>query len=205
MRKSGSAATDGALVEIKRPQMATQVFPIIGKSPLMMNPMTKEDIGDILNPKPVASRRQRVFPTAEERVRGKLGVVLIDAKTMTYGIKGAAFHAALINAARFIGLPMTVMTGLVRVTGPEYLELIAPPPVVDVRMAFQQGKPMPACRPRWNEWEVQVPIRWDNLLLPKESLVALIQQAGDKIGVGSFRPQCKGTFGTFSLPEVFDA
>lgn len=54
-------------------------------------------------------------------------------------------------------------------------------------------------RPRFDKWSVTFTVRCDTKTIGKQMARMLIDDAGCKIGVCSFRPACKGPFGRFAI------
>lgn len=54
-------------------------------------------------------------------------------------------------------------------------------------------------RPRWNTWEASFTLSVDEDSITQEMIQKIIEYSGKYIGIGSYRPQCKGPFGRYSL------
>jgi len=54
-----------------------------------------------------------------------------------------------------------------------------------------------AYRPKFNDWELEFTVYLDEEILSKALLREIIDAAGKRIGLGDFRPDCKGPFGKF--------
>lgn len=54
-------------------------------------------------------------------------------------------------------------------------------------------------RPIIREWFVDLSMEYEHLILPPEMLLQVLQMAGNKIGVGNFRPQKKGPYGKWQV------
>jgi len=52
------------------------------------------------------------------------------------------------------------------------------------------------------EMAVTFTLEIDNDTITKNTIEEIIKAAGDYIGIGSFRPQCNGSFGRFTLLEI---
>lgn len=57
-------------------------------------------------------------------------------------------------------------------------------------------------RPKWTNWEAKFELNIDNDTITKKTIEEIITQAGNYIGIGSFRPTNNGMFGRFSLEEL---
>lgn len=59
-------------------------------------------------------------------------------------------------------------------------------------------------RPRWNQWGAAFELMLDDNLLSEEMAHQLLAEAGTSIGIGDFRPEKRGPFGTFRVTR-FDS
>lgn len=57
-------------------------------------------------------------------------------------------------------------------------------------------------RPKWTNWEANFKLNIDNDTITKKTIEEIVTQAGNYIGIGSFRPTNNGMFGRFSLEEL---
>jgi hypothetical protein len=202
MRKAAPAADAGELIQITGPQMREIVVSVVGNSPLLCNRMSEESRLVILgDPEAKARAKQKVFAPPEQRWQQTLHV--LDPDAPKFGYPGAAFHSALINAGRFSGIAMTQLSGMFRVSW-RLLEIEGDPPQMHEAMGRPPGQQqmMPIYRARFDDWRMDIPVQFDESLIPLQSFLNLFQRAGQQVGVGAFRPQNRGPFGTFSVGEV---
>ena len=54
-------------------------------------------------------------------------------------------------------------------------------------------------RPRFNEWGARFDLLLDDNALDAEMAHQLLNEAGQSIGIGDFRPEKRGPFGTFRV------
>ena len=54
-------------------------------------------------------------------------------------------------------------------------------------------------RPRFDEWSIEFSARINDDVLPPDFVHQLMSEGGQQIGIGDFRPQCRGPFGTFNV------
>lgn len=57
-------------------------------------------------------------------------------------------------------------------------------------------------RPKWYTWESEFVLNVMNDSITKETIVQIIEHAGNYVGIGSFRPTNNGMFGRFELKEI---
>lgn len=56
-------------------------------------------------------------------------------------------------------------------------------------------------RPCFEDWELSFTASLDTHLIPEKLFREIVDSAGQRIGVGEFRPYCKGPFGKFVVTE----
>lgn len=54
-------------------------------------------------------------------------------------------------------------------------------------------------RPKWNNWRAEFTLSVDEDTITNEMIAKIIRYSGKYIGIGSYRPQCKGQFGRYDL------
>lgn len=69
------------------------------------------------------------------------------------------------------------------------------------RGRLKDGTAVCIVRPRFDEWEFEVSVRYDEKKVHQSVLKALFENAGCAQGLAAFRPNCKGPFGQFEMVE----
>lgn len=71
---------------------------------------------------------------------------------------------------------------------------------IDARRAIIQRQGIIRRRPRYDEWSCTFTIEYDPALVPDPKLICdVMQDAGNRIGVGDYRPARNGPFGRFKV------
>ncbi len=122
-----------------------------------------------------------------------------------YGIPSSAFRSAMIDAGRSIELSMSEIKQSVIIPG-QVIKIISKKKpemridpvknatgVIDLRV-----------RGWFEHWECFLPIYWDtNIISSEETILKLLQTAGEFVGVGDWRPRAKkghgGPYGRFEV------
>jgi len=60
-------------------------------------------------------------------------------------------------------------------------------------------------RPRWNAWGARFVLIVNDEMIDPETAHMLLNEAGQSIGIGDFRPEKRGPFGTFRVTEWKEA
>lgn len=56
-------------------------------------------------------------------------------------------------------------------------------------------------RPMFNDWKLRFVLRYDPKIMSKELVRDIVDAAGTRIGIGDFRPDCKGPYGKFVVTK----
>lgn len=129
------------------------------------------------------------------------------------GIPAAAFRAAMIDACRTVGLVMTKAKmsvfinpdGFDKDEGTPLVKIISetPPEQTEMLVRNDNGGADIRIRPMWRQWEAQVQVKFDADMITPESVVNLLDRAGQQVGVCEGRPfsknSCGQGWGTFRV------
>lgn len=73
---------------------------------------------------------------------------------------------------------------------------------VDIQKATNHLKGAVAvCRPRFDKWKSKFQVMIDDDLISEEMALQILQDAGRRVGIGSFRIVCGGYFGAFEVTK----
>jgi virulence-associated protein VagC len=199
----GTAMAD-AIINISRIGTETILVPVAGTAPLIVNRFSEKAKRQMLdNMLGRKSPKQNKNPEAEyEAAFYRLG-------DGGYGFPALAFKAATVSGARnFAGVTMTALKqymffrgeigsdgrGLVRIDGePKMRE--------DVVTVGRNGSDL-RYRPQFLPWTATLRVTYVTSALTKDSVLSLIEAGGQGVGVGEWRPERDGDFGTYILdPE----
>lgn len=200
---------------IPRPDMRMLHAVVRGISPLIMHAWSvkaKKQIED-KQAKAAKTAREVRDPEAEYRaamyiysgnLNGKRGKVV-------YGFPARAFKMAMLDAVRYCeGLTMAYAKGLFFVMGDLLPITTASGPRMRedmVRTPPRTGGANIAYRPEFVDWQITLPIRYDQNLVQPAQLLNLVAISGNNCGVGEWRPSAPmkpGTNGMYEVGEVVD-
>jgi hypothetical protein len=131
----------------------------------------------------------------------------------TCGTKGEGFRGALIGAApawrakgkrtmRTIVSHIIVVENLVPLLHRDGTPISDY--VIDARRAIVQGQGIIRHRPRFDDWSCRFTLEFDSLLIKISDariIVDILNDGGNRMGVGDYRPDCNGPFGRFRVRE----
>ena len=70
---------------------------------------------------------------------------------------------------------------------------------IDKQSVVVQKQRIPRIRPRLDEWQVAVTLNYDENMISVADIKEAVVKLGSMIGLGDFRPEKKGWFGTFTV------
>lgn len=204
------AAQDHSMPEgqIVISKIATETIrvPIVGMTPLITHKFSEKAKRQMLDA--MQGRKSPKEPKDPEREFRDAAYRLDDGG---YGIPAIAFKSCTVSAARFFGKSVT-MVGLrqtIFIAG-EYsqnegmmLARIEGVPVQreDVVRVGNGGTDL-RYRPFWADWTTKLDVTYVKSMLTRDSVLSLIEAGGLGVGVGEWRPEKRGEYGTFSIDQT---
>lgn len=191
-------------VQISKIASETLLVPIVGTMPLIVHNFSEKSKRQMLDAQQGRKSPKRVRdPQAEYEAafyRTKDG----------YGFPVTAFKAATIGAARFYGKDVSMtslrqfifMRGEISDNDAQALVPIYGEPRMRedvVRLGGPSRSADLRYRPEFPEWSTTLEVTYVKSSLSRESVLSLIDAGGLGIGVGEWRPEKRGEFGTFRV------
>jgi hypothetical protein len=142
----------------------------------------------------------------DEAVEAEAGVYRLPDGTC--GLKGEAIRASLVGASGAWKVKRASLRS--RVAHVVVVEELVPlmrrdgtpisDYVIDKRRAIVQRQGIIRRRPRFDEWSVALTIEYDPILVTEPKiLVDVLNDAGNRMGIGDYRPAKNGWFGRFRV------
>ncbi len=120
-----------------------------------------------------------------------------------YGLPAKGFEKACVQAARALGgiTIKAAQQGLhVLPTGPDGLVAIeCSEPVLHRSVVGEKGSKKVGTRALVEQWEAELSIACTLSIVKVATALDLLEEAGDAIGIGAWRPQNSGWFGRFEV------
>jgi hypothetical protein len=197
---------EGQIV-ISRIATETVRIPIVGTSPLITHKFSEKAKRSMLDA--MQGRKTPKEPKDPEREFRDAAYRLDDEG---FGIPAIAFKSATVSAARFFGKSVT-MVGLrqtIFVAG-EFSKLegmmlarISPdtPEMREDVVRVGNGGTDLRYRPCWTEWTTTLDVTFVKSMLTRDSVLSLIEAGGLGVGVGEWRPERRGEYGTYMIDET---
>lgn len=188
--------------QINAPNITPMKVTLRGTSPLISHKWDEKAIKMILDKQMKKAAKGREVRDPEKEYEA----------SFYYDTKGnIAFPArnikqAIVGSARFInGVPMTILRGSIFVEGVTEKEMVT---VKYKKKSMRQdmvtvgmGTADIRFRGQLDDWSMEILIKFDADILSAEQVLNLLQRAGFSQGLGEWRPERNGDFGTFTLKD----
>lgn len=197
-------------IVIDRVRVETMLIPILGTTPLIMHNFSEKARKQMLDgmqgkkkvkePKdPIAEYEAAFYRIADE-----------NSDRDRYGFPVVGFKAATIGGARFYGksVSMTALKqflfykGILTKADPQMLvEIHGEPEMREdvVRLSGPSRSPDLRYRPMFRDWSTTLTVTYVKSSIDKSSVLSLIEAGGMGVGVGEWRPEKSGEFGTYRI------
>jgi hypothetical protein len=180
----------------------TLLVPIVGTSPLCVHRMSEKARKAMLD-----AMQGRKVPKEPKNPQAEYEAAFYRLKDGTYGFPANAFKQATVGAARFYGKSVT-MTALKQFMffrgepgddGRQLVRIDGTPQMREDVTRVARGGTTLAYRPEFPEWTTVLTVTYVTSALTRNSLLSLIDAGGMGVGVGEWRPERDGDFGTYKI------
>lgn len=181
--------------------------PIVGTMPLIVHNFSEKSKRQMLD-----AQQGRKSPKQVRDPEAEFEAAFYRTKD-GYGFPVTAFKAATIGAARFYGKEVSMtslrqflfMHGELSENDPQALVPIVGEPRMRediVRLGGPSRSADLRYRPEFPEWSTTLAVTYVTSSLSRESVLSLIDAGGMGIGVGEWRPEKRGEFGTYAIDQT---
>lgn len=218
---------DGGKTELRKPPSTTHTMPqgqivisrigtetirvpILGLNPLITHKFSEKAKRHMLDS--MQNRRQPKEPKNPEEEFKAAAYRFDDGG---YGIPAIAFKSCTVSAARLFGKSVTMASlrqfifvrgefslgegqMLARINGDMSQFELTPEMREDVVRVSSGGTDL-RYRPCWINWESWLDITYVKNAITQDSVLSLVEAGGLTVGVGEWRPEKKGEYGTFCI------
>lgn len=194
------------VIVVKSPAIKSIELKIFGTQPLIMHKWGQkaiEQMKDTQNKK--ASSREIRDPQQEYK---DSMYVTADGR---YGFPTTGFKKAIIRAAQYANMKMTFLRGALFIEDQLFseeqghpvglVEIIGEPKMREDLVKVGMGKPDFRYRGQFDNWKATLGILYNSNVISPEQVLNLVLIAGFSVGVGEWRPERDGQFGTFAIKE----
>lgn len=196
--------TEAAQVQITSIASETLSIPILGTMPLIVHNFSDKSKRQMLD-----AQQGKKTPKMSRDPQAEYEAAFYRTKS-GYGFPVTAFKAATVGAARFYGKDVKMtelrqfifMRGVISDNDPQALvEIVGEPRMREdvVRLGGMSRSADLRYRPEFREWSTTLEVTYVTSSLSRDSVLSLIDAGGLGIGVGEWRPEKRGEFGTYRI------
>lgn len=191
-------------IQISRIGTETVVVPIAGTMPLIMHNFSDKSKRQMLD-----AQQGRKSPKVTRDPEAEYEAAFYRTKE-GYGFPVTAFKAATVGAARFYGkdVKMTDLRQFIFMRGEispndaqALVAIIGTPRMREdvVRLGGPSRSADLRYRPEFPEWSTVLEVTYVKSALSRDSVLSLIDAGGMGVGIGEWRPEKRGEFGTYQI------
>lgn len=202
--------TEPAQLEIHRIDTETLIVPVQGTSPLLVHHFSEKAKRQMLA-NMQGDRAPKVAKDPEAEFRAATYFLEPDENgNDRYGFPVVGFKAATVGGARFYrGVTMTALRQSLYFQGElgadrqQMAVIYGTPEMREDVVRVGRGTDL-RYRPLFWPWSTILVVTYVSSMLTKSSVLSLIDAGGMGVGVGEWRPQRGGDFGTFQIDQDRD-
>lgn len=193
-------------IQIARLDAATAQVPIVGTAPLIMHQWSEKARRMMLD-----NMQGRKAPKEPKDPQSDYEAALYKTDEGGYGFPVLAFKAATVEASRFYGKTVTKVglrqclffTGVYSKSANQQLVPITGSPEMreDVVRVGISGTDL-RYRPVFADWSTTLTVTFVQTVITLDSVLSLIDAGGMGTGVGEWRPEKDGNFGTYQIDQT---
>ena len=198
--------TEVPLIAIDRIAEETLRVPILGVSPLIVHKFSEKAKRQMLD-----ATQGRRTPKEPKDPQAEYEACFYKLADDGFGFPADAFKQATVGAARFYGKQLTMTAlkqfiffrGEIGDDGRQLVRIEGEPQMREDVVRVGRGGSDLRYRPQFFPWNAILEVSYFTATLTRESVLSLIDAGGLAIGVGEWRPEKDGTFGTYRIdPEA---
>jgi hypothetical protein len=193
---------EDAVIQIDRIAAETIRVPILGTAPLIVHRFSEKAKKQMLD-----AMQGRKSPKEPKDPQAEFEACFYRLADGRSGFPVIAFKAATVGAARFYGKSVSMVglrqqvffRGEMGVDGQMLAVLEGEPKMREDVTRVGMGGTDLRYRPEYAEWTTTLEVTYVSSMLTRASVLSLIDAGGMGVGVGEWRPERKGDFGTYRI------
>lgn len=193
-------------IQISKIQAETIIVPIIGTSPLIVHNWSEKAKRQMLDAMQGRKTPKENKDPEAEYLASMYRFKLEDG-TLGHGFPAVAFKAATVGAGRFYGkaVPMTkIRQGLffkgymTPADKQQLFQIEGEPSMREDMVTVGTGTDL-RYRAEYPEWSTSLRVTYVTTMFDRSSVISLIDAGGMGVGVGEWRPEKRGDYGTYTI------
>lgn len=117
-----------------------------------------------------------------------------------YAFPAIAFKAAAVRAGTYADQKMSYLRGAFQIAG-EFVKIEGVPNMREDMVRVGMGTADIRYRGEFNDWACELTLRYNENAISLDQLVNLFRIAGFSVGIGEWRPERDGQYGTFEIEK----
>ncbi len=217
---NGHAKANGAAVSEKKqaitisaPNMNTLCLKLVGTAPFVQCRMSQKAINTMISTQEAGSTATGKKKREPRNFKADYEGAMHLSREGWHGCPASAFRNAMISACRIVGFQMTraklavfiEADGYDAVDGTPLVKLVGKPHEFKMAVRNDNGSCDIRCRPMWDEWSIDLRVRFDADMFTIDDMCNLINRVGEQVGIGEGRPDSKNSagmgWGTFRIEK----
>jgi hypothetical protein len=203
-KRTAPPADDAAVASIDRISAETLLIPLRGTSPLVVHRFSEKAKLQMLH-----AAQGKKTPKQPKDPQAEYEAAFYRLKDGGYGFPALAFKSATVGGARFYGkeISMTALKQFIFFSGEPgddghyYVPITGEPAMREDVVRVGRGGTDLRYRPQFTEWSTILTVTYVQSMLTRGSLLSLIDAGGMGVGVGEWRPERDGDFGTYQIDQ----
>ncbi len=197
-------------IVIDRIAVGTMIVPVVGTSPLIVHRWSDKAKRQMLDAQQ-GKKRVKENRDPQQDYEDSLYRIANDDGTEDFGFPTIGFKAATIGAARFFDKSVTMTSlrqmlyfrGVLTKADPQQLTpIIGEHHMREDVVRLSQTSTDLRYRAEFTEWRAELEVTYVKSGLSQSSVLSLLDAGGMGVGIGEWRPQKSGEFGTYQIdPE----
>lgn len=175
-------------------RIETLTLMLIGNSPLIVHAWSEKAKRQMLEKQMKKAKQAKEAKDPEADYEA----CFYRTETGGYGFPAIGVKAAMVSAARYVDLKMTVMRGAFHIDA-EMLPVIGEPRPREDMVRVGMGVADIRYRPEFVDWRIPVAIKFNASAISAEQIANLLNTAGFGVGIGEWRPERNGSYGRFHV------
>lgn len=201
-RPAGTPDVEVAEIQIDRIAAETIRVPILGTTPLIINRFFEKAKRMMLD-----NMQGRKTPKQPKDPDAEYEACFYKMADGSPGFPVIAFKSATVGGARFYGKQVTMTAlrqflffrGEVGADGRALTRIIGEPQIREDVVTVGRGGSDLRYRPEFRDWTALIDVTYATSALTRDSVLSLIDAGGMGVGVGEWRPEKNGDFGTYRV------
>lgn len=199
---ANASEAEAAVAQIDRIAAETLLIPIRGTAPLVVHRFSEKAKRQMLD-----KMGGKKTPKAPKNPQAEYESAFYRLKDGEPGFPALGFKAATVGGARFYGkeISMTALRQLVFFRGEPgddghyYVRIEGEPSMREDVVRVSNGGTDLRYRPQFTEWSTVLTVTYVKSMITLGSVLSLIDAGGMGVGVGEWRPEKRGDFGTYEV------